>query len=242
MKLFQLLQILQLDKNSFDSNVDLQVEMVSIYLDIDPQEIYEWNKDKLDQQVLIIQKVVNATSKVKEQISHDGYTFYKMPFSKLTLGEYIDIEYFMVKPDGILQLISIIYRKAKPKTRLTDYQYEKYGDWLNVRTEFFKDIQVADVVGLKSEFLEWRKLLHQSYSGLFDQGYDGDEEETPPDNLSKIEKAKQDSTEKAQTAFTWENIIINLCDNNLANYEDILNLPIILVFNILSAKKMNQVS
>ena len=35
----------------------------------------------------------------------------KIPFEKLTLGEYIDLEHYISKPDTILEMLAVLYRK-----------------------------------------------------------------------------------------------------------------------------------
>ena len=87
------------------------------------------------------------------------------------------------------------------------------------------------------EFLEWRNKLQESYSGLFNQVYDEDEEEEETKNT--ITEITRKQREEEAKSFTWENIILQLTNNDASKYRDALNMPIIMVFNILSTFKNN---
>ena len=69
MKLRQLIEIQQLDKSNFDTYVDYQVEVVSIYKDIDPNDIYEWGIDELNNTFNLTNTILNSKSTSKEEIT-----------------------------------------------------------------------------------------------------------------------------------------------------------------------------
>lgn len=240
MKVRQLQEILQLNKENFTNSVEFQVEVVSIYADIDPEEIWEWPKDKLNKYFNTVKLILNASSSSSEVLELNDYTFYKIPFNKLTLGSYIDLEYYSSEPDGLVKMIAILYRQKYQENSISEIVYEPYKNWIEERLPLFLEANVADVVGIKSEYLTWRTNLIKHYNGLFDSETEEPDEDDLTDELGRINAMKIRKMEEQRKQFNWENIILKLCNGDATKFESCLEIPVVLFFNILSSIKIHE--
>lgn len=236
MEIRQLLEINQLRREDFNSSVDYKVEVVSICRDIDPEEIYEWPLPSLIKEFGRVVKILNASPTSSKSITVDSYTFHKVPFNKLTLGEYIDMEHYLKRPDGLLGILLTLYRQEGRTSPISPIEYEPYGDFPKEREELFGRVRVEDVVGVKGEYTEWVELLHKSYSALFEPLPEEEEEEEGAKTISEL-VARQN--EEQQRSFVWEGVILALTGGDATRYEEALKMPIIMVFNMLSKLRMS---
>ena len=240
MTLKQLIEILQVDKTQFSTGVDYQIELVSILTDEDPEIILDWDKDLLDDKFKLIKDILNRPSSSVDNLELNGYTFYKIPFNKLTLGSYIDLEYFLGKPDKLAEVITILYRQKSQANPLAEIVYEPYDNWLDVRKPLFLEANVLDVLGVKSEFLQWKSELINQYSGLFN--FEPEEETEETDELSRINDLKARKAEEQRKNFSWEHIILNVINHDATKFESCLEMPVVLFFNVLASIKINEKS
>lgn len=237
MKLHQLEEIIQLNVEEFETFTAFQVEAVSIFMDEDPEVVWEWDKVVLDEKFNIIKRILNNPSSSLDVLELNGSTFYKVPFNKLSLGAYIDLEYFLEKPDKLTEVITILYRQRSQANPLAEEIYEPYDNWLAVRKPTFSEANVLDVLGVKTEFLQWRSDLVKQYSGLFD--FEPEEEPEEEDELSRINALKAKKAEEQRRNFSWEHIILKMCNGDATRFESCLEMPVVLFFNILSSIKIN---
>lgn len=238
MKVHQLQEILQLNQDNFNTSVEFQVEAVSIYLDLDSEEIFNWPKSRLDEQFKIIKLILNATSTSLDAFSVNEFTFFKLPFTKLSLGAYIDLEYYSSQADGFVKMITILYRQRHQLTSIDEIQYEPYKNWIDERLPLFLNADVSNVIGIKSEYIKWKNNLVEHYKGLFDQVIF--EEEESNNELGKINTIKAKKAEEQRRQFSWEHIILKICNGDATKFQECLEMPVILFFNILSSIKTNQ--
>jgi hypothetical protein len=60
---------------------------------------------------------------------------------------------------------------------------------------------------------------------------------TDDEVLEDAEEIKEQKREKEKQKFAWESTIMDLCNDDLSKFNDILNMSVVLVFNILGMKK-----
>jgi hypothetical protein len=238
-KIRTLLEILSLNSENYDTAIDYMVEVVGIYQDIDNETVYEYSQAELKQYFARVLREIHHSPQAVESFTLENHKFEKLPFEKLSLGAYIDLENFSQKPEDIGKIVSILYRRTQQVDNFSEKVFEPYDDWLNVREKAFLDLQAADVVGIKSEWIEWKNTLTTHYSGLFDT-YQGDEDTESMDEISRIEAENAKRMDEKRKAFAWESTILRLCNQNAAEFTKILDMPVILVFNILSTLKIEQ--
>jgi hypothetical protein len=60
---------------------------------------------------------------------------------------------------------------------------------------------------------------------------------TDDEVLEDADEIKEQKKEQEKQKFAWESTIMTLCNDDLSKFNDILNMPVVLVFNILGMKK-----
>lgn len=159
------------------------------------------------------------------------------PFNKLTLYEYIDLDYFFTDNyiTNLHKVCAICYRQ----TRLNEWGeevMEPYDFDCNIRAEKFLDLPITDVYGIVHEFLKFRENFLKTYENLFTGEADTpltDEERAnmDPEEIKEIEQ------EEKQAKYSWEQTIYGLTNGDITKSDKIGTLPLVYVFNILSMKK-----
>jgi len=235
-KLKHLLEINSLDSTSFDTEIDWQVEVVSILNDLDPEEIYEWPLDRLEVAYIKFKEDLERKHSPVECLEFPEFKLHALPFNSITLGAYIDLEVYSSKADSIAKGLSILYRKKiNEGDQLHPPEFEKYGMWVNHRQKIFLDSELISIMGRWDEWIEYRKNLMERYQGLFDNYQGEDPEDESALTKAQLEKIKRE--EAQQKAFSWEKTILSLCNSDASRFNYILNLPVIMVLNIMAAKK-----
>ncbi len=90
----QFIELASIEQKDFDSVFEMQIETLSILLDEDPEELYDLELEELNT-ILSGLKWLRSEPRVKINEKIDKYTF--KPFDKITLGEFIDADYFTVQ-------------------------------------------------------------------------------------------------------------------------------------------------
>lgn len=232
LKLHQLVEILGLNQNNFNTIIEYQVECVSIFLDMDPEIIWEKDNEFLKYNFNLFNKIINNKSTSKDIIEINNEPFHKIKFEKLTLGEYIDLDYYSTKKDGIINIISILYRRINQIDEFTEIEFKPASI-----SNIFLDVDIRDVLGVKYEFDIWKNQLINNYKGLFDMSYDEDFDDIEENETLSVKQARINEEQKNQ--FNWEHTILSVVNNDITKVEQALEMPVILFFNLLSSIKLN---
>ncbi len=226
----QFIELAKLDEKDFDSIFEMQVELLSVLTDEDPEEFYDLEIDELKALIEPL-KFLRQEPRVKVTKQIDKFTF--KPFEKITLGEFIDTDYFTVqdKIGNIPIICAIFYRQ----TKLDDWGnhvFEPYKYNIFERAEMFKEIPITSVFGVVHEYLKFRDNFTKQYENLFAPQFDEDE------NTNELtpEEKKEVENEKKKSKYAWESLIYNLANEDLTKVDEITNLPLTFVFNMLSMK------
>jgi len=235
MRLQQALEIWNLKIEDFTTLTDYQVEVVSIALDQDPEDVYEWSLQRLKDEFAIALRNINNTQRAPQKIVLLGQELELIPFHNLTLGAFIDLEHFCSSNEKILEVCSILYRRKTSNIWDTD-DWEEYGSWVSKRKEYFRDAAL-ETAGAKIEYLKWRENVTNQYSGLFETPYEQDPEDQ--EAMSALEREKLKREESRQKAFSWEATLLLLAKGNASYVPNILKMPVLLAFNLLSSLKIH---
>lgn len=211
------------------------IEWLSIITDTMPDE---WEDMDIDEVGNIIQNIhwlrKEPSTKYKEEL--DGKTL--KVFNNLTLGEFIDLEYF-TKEDWVSNLpiiMAILYRQTK-KDEWGNTIVEPYDNIdIHARALYYQEIPITDVYGVMLKFNLFKKEIYEGYKYLFmpnlaDAELDDVEELTP-------EEQKDQAKEEQMSRYSWENLIYSLANEDITKQDTILRMPLIGVFNHLSYKKV----
>ena len=175
------------------------------------------------------------------QVRNKVSEFTLMPFTKLTLGAYIDIDKWLENPiENFNKIIAVLYRRTR-ENEWGEIEYEPYRYDINKRAELFEYIYIEDVYAAYIEFVKFRNNIIERYKFLFDTDEEGEltEEESEGleqeyindlnEYLKKLEEKKK---------FAWQDLAYKLAGEDITKMRDVLELPVIMVFNTLAMNKI----
>jgi hypothetical protein len=204
----------------------LSNEPIEVIEDLDVDELTQLIKDNKW-----------CASEPSKRYKHEVIGMKFKPFSKLTLYEYIDLDYYFVNDyiGNLANICAICYRQ----TRVNEWGeeiLEPYDFDCTIRAEKFYDLSITDVYGVLHEFIKYRDTFLKNYENLFsgeldEELQDEERKEMDAEEIKEIEK------EQAQAKWSWEQTIYGLTKGDITKSEKVGALPLIYVFNILSMKK-----
>lgn len=231
MKLRQYFQIQELNNKDL-TKLERLLEFTSILTEKDPEELKELPFSSLSDMLNTFDLKVTKTH--KEIIQVRSKDLYLIPFNQLTLGEWIDLDYY-IKKDMQLEIITMLYRQ-KNNSDWDTVKYEEYGKFTEERKSYILDVEVNEVIGCVAMYINWRESVLRQYSGLFNT-FDKVEDYSHLDAKTQREIEQAVKEEEEMKQFAWERLIMHLCDNDVTKFNEILKLPVIQIFNILAMKK-----
>ena len=209
-------------------------EALSILSDEPIDVIEDMDVDELAE---LVAEAKWCTSEPSKRYKHELLGMKFKPFNKLTLYEYIDLDYFFSDNyiTNLDKVCAICYRNSKVN-EWGDEVLEPYEFDCNLRAEKFHDLAITDVYGIVHEFMKYREDFLKKYENLFSGDLDEDlseeeRREMDPEEVKEIEK------EQAQAKWSWEQTIYGLTNGDITKSDKVGALPLIYVFNVLSMKK-----
>jgi hypothetical protein len=204
----------------------LSDESIDVIEDLDVDEMAE-----------LVAEAKWCTSEPSKRYKHEVLSMKFKPFNKLTLYEYIDLDYYFNNNyiTNLDKVCAICYRQSKVN-EWGDEVLESYEFDCNIRAERFLDLPITDVYGIVHEFLNYRDTFLKNYENLFtgevdEQLSEEERRELDPDEVKEIEQ------EQKLVKWSWEQTIYALTNGDITKSEKVGALPLIYVFNILSMKK-----
>ena len=223
-------QFLEIRSLSSENGIfNYQIDVLSALTDSDISEFEELDIDELSELTSQIKWIQSDPSR-RYKNKLDKYVL--KPFSKLTLGEFIDLEYYFSNNylDNFCHILALLYRRTS-KNIYGDDIIEPYNYSPRDRLDWFLEYPITDVYGLISEYLKYRENFTNTYTNLLVDVVTDDEV------LEDAEEIKEQKREQEKQKFAWESTIMALCNDDLSKFNDILNMSVVLVFNILGMKK-----
>jgi hypothetical protein len=223
----QFLEIRRL--SSEDGMFNYQIDVLSALTDSNISEFEELDIDELT--VLTEQiKWINSEPSKRYKNKLDKYVL--KPFSKLTLGEFIDLEHYFSNNylDHFCHILALLYRRTS-KNIYGDDIIEPYEYSPRDRLDWYLDYKITDVYGLIPEYLKYRENFTNTYTNLLVDVVTDDEV------LEDADEIKEQKREQQKQKFAWESTIMALCNDDLSKFNSILDMSVVLVFNILGMKK-----
>jgi hypothetical protein len=206
-----------------------QIDVLSALTDSDISEFEELDIDELGELTKQI-KWINSDPSRRYKNKLDNYVL--KPFSKLSLGEFIDLEHYFSNNylDHFCHILALLYRRTS-KNVYGDDIIEPYEYSPRDRLDWFLEYPITDVYGLIPEYLKYRENFTNTYTNLLVDVVADDEV------LEDADEIKEQKREQEKQKFAWESTIMALCNDDLSKFNDILKMPVVLVFNILGMKK-----
>lgn len=223
----QYLDIISLDINDYADNIAFQCDKISILYDIPIEEIEELSFDALQDldNLPFLKKLPTSVSLM------EGY--YLKSFTRLSLGEFIDLQHYISDVQNVPFMLAILVRKGI----INDFEnvtLEPYEYTLQQRKDLFENQYMGDMYSIYADFINFNNNILDKYSDLFITSNDDQDEEI---DIQDEEIKAEIEAEKKHSMFAWDKLIYNLTDGNLAYYKEIINLPFILILNTISMKK-----
>jgi hypothetical protein len=240
-RLFQFKELRQLEKG--EGYLAYQLDALAILADVNSEDLEDLEIDELNKLFNSVKFVLSEPKKAFKStltIEEEDYIF--KPFNKLTLFEFIDLEYFLTNDYivHISHIASVFYRRID-KDKWNNIEFEPYIFSPFERFELFDDVFITDVYGILTDYLKYRENFMQKYENLFNDNDEDDEEDDDINDFDSVEQykdsLKQKEHGKKAKKWGWESLLYDLCEGDLTKMDDIGNQSLIFVFNMLSMRK-----
>ena len=209
---------------------DMMLETISIVTDTDIEELEEYSFSEL---VEVEKQLVWLTSEPSKRITENINNYSYIGLDNLKLGEFIDLNHFFADNfvKNLPTICAILYRQTKlnewNETIIEPYEYDPRN-----RSGLFMEVGITQVYGIIGSFLEYKSNFENTYANLFKPDLsDEDTSELSEEDLKEIEE------EERLDAFSWERVILVLCQDLNVTPDEALDMSITFVFNMLSLKK-----
>lgn len=210
-----------------------EVEILATLADINSDDLEDLDVEEVGAMLRDINFINSEPSKnYKHTLDH----WMVKSISKLTVGEFIDLEYFFAN-DYIKHLTHIAAVRYKRHTvnewgdvTLEPYKYSPFD-----RSELFDEYCINDIYGLITEYLSFREGFMEKYELLFQADEVEEEEEEPKPKTSQDVKAEREN--KSAIKWSWERLLYSLCQEDITKFDQVTDMPLVLTFNMLAMKK-----
>jgi len=240
-KLYQFKELRELKEH--EGFFNLQLETLAILLDVPSDDLEELSLEEISELFKSVKWVLSEPKKAHaSEVIIDGDTYILKPFKKLTLDEFIDLNFFLSNDylKHISHIVSVLYRRINTDN-WGNIEFEPYV--FNPFDVFdkFDELNITQVYGLIPEFLKWRDDFLKKYENLFNEDDEDDDEPLDVKDFDSLEDYKE--TLKAQEQakkskkWGWESLLFDLCEGDLTKIKAVGELPLIFVFNMLSMRK-----
>ena len=209
-----------------------EIEILAIVADVSSEELEDLD---IEEVTAMINEIKFVNSEPSKQYKHQVNDYHFKPLDKLTIGEYIDLEFYFSKDynQHIAHIASIFYRQ-KSTNEWGVTVFEPYNFSPRQRFELFEDYSINDIYGIVPEFIAFRENFMETYGNLFHDDQDSDEEEDKP---TTSQESKDLQLKKSELKWGWERLVYSLCNEDLTKFNEVINLPLIMTFNMLAMKK-----
>jgi hypothetical protein len=223
----QFLEIRRL--SSEDGMFNYQIDVLSALTDSNISQFEDLDIDELGELTKQIKWIQSEPSR-RYKNKLDKYVL--KPFTKLSLGEFIDLEHYFSNNylEHFCHILALLYRRTS-KNVYGDDIIEPYEYSPRDRLDWYLDYPITDVYGLIPEYIKYRENFTNTYTNLLTDVVTDDEV------LEDADEIKEQKREQEKQKFAWESTIMALCNDDLSKFNDILKMPVVLVFNILGMKK-----
>lgn len=215
-----------------DGMFNYQIDVLCTLLDCYPEDFDYISIEELDELLNEIKFIRDEPPKnYKTQI--DGFKL--KPFNKITLGEFISLESYFSENyiQKLLNIVAILYRRVRIN-EWNDEILEPYNYHSNDRLDWFLDFPITYVYGILHDYIKFRDDILNKYQNLMDETENDDFEEIEKLDAEELKAVEE---EKRQKKWAWEQLIWNLCKEDLTKFHEVCELPLILVFNFLGMRK-----
>ena len=215
-----------IDPNEFNSVFLQTIEALSILSDTDPEELEDLDPEELLDLASKVQFIKREPSNKPKDLVKG---FRLKPLDALTLGEFIDLEYYTTNlAENFTLLLSILYKRWK-SDEWGNLVFEPYTYSLMSRKEVFNELNINEVFGAVNNYIAYSNDFKKRYENLFNPVI----EEEEPTELDE-EDLKAEAEEQRFNKWSWEKLLYDLSNQDLTKIDAVTDLPLVFVFNMLS--------
>ena len=206
-----------------------QIDVLSALTD---SNISEFEDLDIDELTVLTEQIKWIQSEPSKRYKNKLDKYVLKPFTKISLGEFIDLEHYFSNNylDHFCHILALLYRRTS-KNVYGDDIIEPYNYSPSDRLDWYLDYKITDVYGLIPEYIKFRENFTNTYTNLLVDVVADDEV------LDDADEIKEQKREQEKQKFAWESTIMSLCNNDLSKFNSILDMSVVLVFNILGMKK-----
>lgn len=221
------LRSLSSDDGLFNHNIDVLCIVTdshpNFFDDVDMHDVHEWSKD--------LKWLHSEPSKI---YSDRVGKFHLKPMNELTLGEFIDLEYYFTQDyiKNLPNICALLYRIPDIIEDGVVVKWETTNFKASARAHYFLEQPITKVYGILTEYIKFRDQFISSHSNLMTEDI--------YDDLSDIddpEERKEAEKQKASNKWGWEQLIWSMCNGDLTKYEQVIQMKLILVFNFIAMRR-----
>ncbi len=207
-----------------------EVEILSALAGVSSDELEDLDVSEVS---AMLKDITFINSEPSKNYKRDIEKWKFKPLSKLTCGEFIDLEYFFANDyiKHLCHIAAIMYRQHTT-SEWGELTFEPYSFNPYDRHDLFDEYCINDIYGIIPEYLSFRQSFMDKYYLLFN------EDEPDDDNEPKTtEESKAQAEQKSAVKWGWERLLYSLCNEDLTKFKQVTDLPLILTFNMLAMKK-----
>lgn len=240
-KLYQFKELRQLSEVGGFFNT--QLETLAILADVPTEQLEDLDLEEISKLFKSVKWVLNEPKKgLTDVLTIDEDTYILKPFKKLTLDEFIDLEYFLQNDylKHITHIVSVFWRRTEVD-KWGNMHFEPYIFSPFDRQEDFEEVNVTEIYGIVPEYLKYREEFMKKYENLFQQPDEEEDEPIEAKDFDSIEEYKAELKEREQSKkarkWGWESLLFDLTEGDITKVKAVGELPLIFVFNMLAMRK-----
>lgn len=221
------LRQLQPDEGLFNHNIDVLCTLTDshpeLFDDAELHEVAEWFKEL---QWLYSEPTRTHTNRIGK--------FHLKSMNELTLGEFIDLEYYFTLDyiGNLANICTLLYRIPDIVEDEEVCKWESIDFKPSARAHYFLNQPITKVYGILTAYIKFRDQFITSHSNLMNENINDD-----VTDISDPEERKEAEAQKASSKWGWEQLIWSMCNGDLTKYDQVINMKLILVFNFLAMRK-----
>lgn len=229
----QFIQLKNIDAKDYGSVLSYNMEQLFILTDTHIDDEY-WDEMDSSSLMSLFGSMTWLNSQPSTNFKRDIEEYKFKELSTLTVGEFIDLEYWFGKSYvlNLPQICSILYRRH----RLNEWNHlvlepRTYDE--SERLQYFSELPVTDVFGIIGAYLNYKNQFLKTFENMFeekDAEDDVDEADLTADERNEM------AHEKKLMKWNWERLIYQFGNRDSTKFHEITELPLTFFFNQLAMK------
>lgn len=250
-------QLIELDeifnvKDEFEDDIDFVIEQLSVLANvpIEDDRLYKYTNSEIHrifshQLKFLTDDYLFKYNVAPKYFELDGVTYKKINLNDLTVSEWMTMDYFINEGSKLNfhNLIATMYRRVRTDEFGNEIM-EKFEFDFEKRAEEFKQLPVtyapvAEFINFKNECFKNFDLTNKIDDDEVDDTLleDDEVEEKKEGAKAKYRRMEAERLAKLTKLFNWEKLLMDLTNNNINEAHQMLELPVLFLFRIITMKK-----